>query len=141
MSFEVHQHCFVSGPRSGGGYRNGKWDDGKIAHSHPGGNIPHTHPNTGPSFYGYGKPRTTKRPNGEQFEMIARAEEENTFTLVVTGSALVSNVVPAGGKEKSRLVPIGNTPIEALGFPAAHHMMSKFRMKCVVRDERKLAKR
>lgn len=130
MEYEVHEHCFVSGPRSGGGYRNGKWDNGKIKHSHPGGSTPHTHPNTGPSFFGHGKGKFTKRPNGEQFEVIPRTEEENTFDLVITDSARYFN-------EKNEHVLVGDMPIENMRMFAAETMKGAFRMKCNVRDERK----
>jgi|GEM_PF-2906885 len=139
--YMLHSHCFVSGPRSGGAYRNGKWDDGRITHSHPGGSIPHTHAHTGPSNYGY-RHKATKKPKGEQgLEVIPRTEEENTFELIVTDSALVSFPAPMGSKIQP-LQPIGDTPLEALGLtPAADRMVNTFGMKCIVRDERKLARR
>lgn len=34
-------------------------------------------------------------------------------------------------------IPIGNTPLDVLGFPAAQSMILGSRMKCNVRDERK----
>lgn len=126
---EIHEHIFVSGPRSASGIgKDGKWHVGgeHIKHSHAGGSVPHTHPATGPSFYGYRASKVTKRPTGEQgLQVIPRTEEENTFELIVTDSALIH------GK-----TPIGDTPLESLGFPAAERMMAGCRMKCIVRDER-----
>jgi hypothetical protein len=129
-AYEVHSHVFVSGPRHGGHYENNKWHTGEFSHSHPQGSTPHTHPQTGPSSYGYGWARgksnkLTAKPTGEQMPPIPLTEEENTFELIVTDSALIH------GK-----LPIGDTPLEALGFPAAERIMGSHRMKCVVRDER-----
>lgn len=124
--FRVHEHFFVSGPRSNGGYdKGGKWITGRFSHSHAGGSVPHTHPETGPSCYGGRKQKLTTRPTGEQMEMILRTPEENTFELIITDSALIHGETP-----------IGNTPIEALGFPAAQRMVDSFGLTCVIRDER-----
>jgi hypothetical protein len=124
--FETHEHFFVSGPRSKSGYgKDGKWQENRIRHSHPEGNVPHTHPATGPSFYGYRNPKFTKRPTGEQMEVILRTPEENTFELIITDSALIHGETP-----------IGNTPIEVLGFPAAQRMVDSFGLTCIIRDER-----
>jgi hypothetical protein len=97
----------------------------KFTHSHPGGGIPHSHPHTGPAFYGYRKPRVTTRPIGEQFQWVAPSEQQQSFELIITDSAMLS------GK-----TPIGNTPLEQLHLPAADAMVAGFRMKCIVRDER-----
>jgi hypothetical protein len=128
-TFEVHTHSFVSGPRSGAAYRNGKWDDGKITHSHIGGSVAHTHENTGPSYYGHRKPKVTAKPSGEQLETIPCTDEENTFDLVITDSARYFN-------GKNEHVPIGNMPIENISMFAAETMKGAFRMKCNIRDER-----
>lgn len=126
MQLEVHEHCFVSGPRSRAHYDGtGQWVETKFTHSHPGGGIPHTHPQTGPAFYGYRKPKVRTRPTGEQFQWVAIPEEKQSFELVITDSALLS------GK-----TPIGNTPLEELHMPAADCMIAGFRLKCIVRDER-----
>jgi len=130
--FEVHEHWFVSGPRSTAGYRNGKWTEPKFTHSHPGGGVPHRHPNTGPSFYGHRKPKVTKRPTGEQFELVAMTEEESSFELVITDSAI------NGAWDGRRIVkfPASDTPIEDIHMPAAERMKVGSRLKCIVRDER-----
>lgn len=118
-ALEIHEHRFISGPRSGS-------SDAEFSHAHQGGGVPHCHPHTGPSFYGYRKPRTVRKPTGEQFdETIPLTEEELSFDLVITDSALIH------GK-----TPIGDTPVEALGFPAAERLMSGHRLRCNVRDER-----
>lgn len=136
----VHSHCYVSGKLAHGCYRNGEWFTGTFTHTHEGGDVPHTHPQTGPSFFGHrGVRKYAKKIQGEQFsETIPLTEEENTFELIVTDSAILSVPVPFGEKVPG-LVPIGNTPIEALGFPAAERMINGFGMKCIIRDERKKA--
>jgi hypothetical protein len=120
VGYELHEHYFVSGPRSSQGYRNGVWCEIKFSHSHPGGSIPHRHPDTGPAFYGYRKSKFSKRSFGEQFELVPLTEEENTFVLHLTDSG-----------------PTQDTPFEALRFPPAQRMMRWHRMKCIVRDERR----
>lgn len=127
-ALEVHEHFFVSGPRSKNGYgKDGKWVENRIRHSHPDGSVPHAHPGSGPSFYGYRARKVTQKPTGEQLEFIPRTEEENSFELVITDSAILN------GDPDS---PIGNTPIDVLGFPAAGRMMAGSRLKCIVRDVR-----
>ena len=89
--FEVHEHCYTSGPRSNRpGY--------KFEHSHFGGDVPHTHPNTGPASYaidkdewfratglqGGGRKKFTAKPSGEQLQTIPRTAEENTFEIHVS---------------------------------------------------------
>jgi hypothetical protein len=96
--FEVHEHVFVSGPRSHGMFiRATQKTTSHFSHSHEGGNIPHTHPNTGPGCYtidkdewlqatglrGGGRKKFTKEPSGEQMPMIERTPEENTFEVIV----------------------------------------------------------
>ena len=126
MKLEVHTHRFVSGPRATAHYdRSGKWMETKFTHSHAGGGIPHTHPNCGPAFYGYRNPKVTTKPTGEQFQWVAIPEEELSFDLIITNSAMLS------GK-----TPIGNTPIDQMHMPATDRMVSGFRLKCIVRDER-----
>jgi hypothetical protein len=125
--FEMHEHVFISGPRQNARYVKNEWvDDRKLVHSHMGGSVPHAHPHTGPSYYGHGKRKFSAKPKGEQLSYVALSEEETSFELVITDSALIH------GK-----TPIGDTPVEALGFPAAERMMTGSRLKCIVRDERK----
>lgn len=128
--YELHQHFFTSGPRATAHCEQGEWCEPKFEHSHPGGGVPHKHPNTGPSFYGYRKPKSTRNPKGEQLEVIVLSEEESSFDLVVTDSAITYE----GGKA----VLIGNRSLESLGFPAAERMISGSRLKCIVRDEREI---
>lgn len=128
-TLEMHEHVFVSGHRSHSGMgKDGKWHltGEHIRHSHHGGSSPHTHPETGPSFYGYCTPKVTNKPEGEPLDLILRTEEENTFELIVTDSALIHGETP-----------IGQTPIAVLGFPAAERMLQGHRLICIVRDERK----
>jgi hypothetical protein len=113
-AYEVHSHVFVSGPRHGGHYENNKWHTGEFSHSHPQGSTPHTHPQTGPSSYGYGWARgksnkLTAKPTGEQMPPIPLTEEENTFELIVTDSALIH------GKTAHRRYPARSTRISGGG--------------------------
>lgn len=84
---EVHEHCII-GPRARG------WNN-KIEHSHEGGDVPHTHPDTGPGSYtidkdewlratgltGGGRKKFTKVPTGLPF--VPRTPEECEFKVVV----------------------------------------------------------
>jgi hypothetical protein len=130
--FVMHEHHFVSGPRSRAGYgADGQWRETKIRHSHSGGDVPHKHAHTGPAHYGYRARKTTARPNGEQLEVVALMKEESCFELVITDSAIIN-----GDPDN----PIGSTPVDVLGFPAADRMTGCFGMTCIVRDERTSAK-
>lgn len=88
---EVHEHCFIRGPRA----RAGSY---KFSHSHADSSVPHDHPETGPACYtidkddwfrttglcGGGRKKFTVKPSGEQFaSMRARAEEEQSFNIIV----------------------------------------------------------
>jgi hypothetical protein len=70
------------------------------------------------------------RPTGEQMQWVAIPEEELSFDLVITDSALLS------GK-----IPIGNTPLNEIFMPAADVMQAGFRLRCNVIDARKGASR
>lgn len=84
---EVHEHHYITGPRANG-LRS------KFAHSHDGGDKPHTHPDTGPSAYtidkddwfrstglrGGGRKKFTKNPTGEQIETVI--PYERSFRVV-----------------------------------------------------------
>jgi hypothetical protein len=98
MPLEVHEHWFVSGPRASSPYPEVR----HICHSHPGGTIPHQHPNMGPASYtidkdewlaktglrGGGKKKFTAQPSGEQFAWVALTPEQNTFELHIVGPAM-----------------------------------------------------
>lgn len=87
--FEVHEHCITSGPRANRGVR--------IVHSHPGGNEPHQHAETGPASYtidkdewfaatglrGGGRKKFTKRPTGEQLPIVELEGWQRSFKVVV----------------------------------------------------------
>jgi len=127
-ALEIHQHFFTRGPRSHSGYgRDGKWHEAGevIAHSHPGGSEPHTHPECGPSFYGYGKQKMSAKPRGEQLALVPLPEDASSFTLVITDSAKF------GGKK-----PIGETPLAQICMPAADRMVKRSRLRCIIRGER-----
>lgn len=91
--YEVHEHCFISGPRShwAGSPR------GKLVHSHAGGDVYHTHPDTGPASFtidkdewfaatglrGGSRKKFTKAPTGEQLPYIERQPGEGEFEIHV----------------------------------------------------------
>src|SRR6185369_12939685 len=86
---EVHEHCFIAGPRSRAASH--------LVHSHDGGDVPHTHPDTGPASYtidkdewaratglrGGGRKKFTTTPTGEQLPFVARTPEEQQFEVIV----------------------------------------------------------
>lgn len=89
---EVHEHAWVTGPRS-------RFVGQKLVHSHGGGDVAHEHEHTGPSCYticrkqwlkktglvGGGRKRFTASPTGEQLPQRNLTEEELTYDLVVVG--------------------------------------------------------
>jgi len=94
--FEVHEHIFIRGPRSGGHYeRNGQWSTGSFFHSHEGGDVPHSHPDTGPACYtidkdewlrttglrGGGRKKFTKEPSGEQMLVVELEKWQTEFEV------------------------------------------------------------
>lgn len=104
---EVHEHSFIRGPRS-------RWagtDAGRLIHSHEGGDQPHSHPDTGPASYtidkdewfqatglrGGGRKKFTATPNGEQFEVIPRAPEEDAFEIVFCDPPAPAGFTGEGG--------------------------------------------
>ena len=112
---EVHEHCFIHGPRANG------WAY-KFEHSHEGGEVPHTHPDTGPSSYtidkdewfartglrGGGRKNFTKAPTGEQFAVsVPRTVEEQTIEVIVCDppkGAQFENVEGGGHHAAARMV-------------------------------------
>lgn len=86
---EVHEHNFIRGERANKTWRY------KLSHSHEGGDIPHSHPDTGPSCYTIDKDdwlRTTglrdggrkvftPEPTGDQFSYIPRDTSECEFEI------------------------------------------------------------
>lgn len=84
----VHRHYWIAGPNS---VKPGRHD---FEHSHDGGDVPHTHADTGPACFS-GKKRT-KRPNGPQADGYrATPREELLFDVVITKSAQLK-AVPDG---------------------------------------------
>lgn len=124
--FEVHEHCYVSGPRANGAYY-------KFSHSHEGGDQPHQHPNTGPASYtidkdewfratglrGGGLKKFTTRPTGEQLPWQELEAWQKTFEVVIHGDPTPE---------------LGEGP----GIAPAVRMVKQFRMRIAdVRDERR----
>jgi hypothetical protein len=96
--FEVHEHSYVSGPRTGGGYGpDGKWQPGKFQHSHDRGNVRHQHPDTGPACYtidkdewarvtglrGGGRKKFTAAPSGEQLPWKDLEDWQKSFQVII----------------------------------------------------------
>ncbi|HEY3887765.1 MAG TPA: hypothetical protein VGL73_04270 [Caulobacteraceae bacterium] len=87
---EIHEHCFVRGPRAGG------WNY-KLEHSHESGDGPHQHPHTGPAAFtidkdewlratglrGGGRKKFTAKPRGEQFPFVELEAWQREFEVVV----------------------------------------------------------
>ncbi|HJQ55975.1 MAG TPA: hypothetical protein VJ890_03660 [Vineibacter sp.] len=92
-AYEVHEHVFIDGPRS----RYAGRPESMVVHSHPGGNVPHAHPQTGPACYtidkdewsrvtglkGGGRKRFTKTVTGEQLPLAALESWQTQFDVVV----------------------------------------------------------
>jgi hypothetical protein len=94
---QVHSHSYVTGPRSHGGcyLADGQWHSSTFSHSHPGGDHPHEHPDTGPASYvidkdewfratglpGGGRKKFTTKPTGERLRYLPRRPA--TFEIVV----------------------------------------------------------
>jgi hypothetical protein len=90
VSYEVHEHCLISGPRASGIHYH-------LKHSHEGGNAPHQHSDTGPASFtidkdewfratglrGGGRKKFTKRPNGEQLPIRELANWQKIFDVVI----------------------------------------------------------
>lgn len=93
--YEVHEHCFVSGPRAN---RPGYSFD----HSHPGGSVPHQHPNTGPACFtidrdewrrrtgrdGGGRKVFTKTPTGERLPVLELEPWQKSFDVIIDEESL-----------------------------------------------------
>lgn len=93
MRLEVHEHCFIRGPRScfAGSER------GRVVHSHEGGDVPHQHPDTGPASYtidkdewlaatglrGGGRKKFTAKPIGEQIDRVELEDWQREFEVIV----------------------------------------------------------
>jgi hypothetical protein len=122
--FEVHEHSFVSGPRSSG-------PSSKFSHSHDGGSEPHQHPNTGPASYtidrdewrrmtgliGGARKQYTFKASGEQLPIVALSEDQKAFEVIVVGD---------GGAAAAR-------GARGPGVAPAARMMLQFGMKAVVK--------
>jgi hypothetical protein len=97
-SLDVHEHVFVSGPRSHGMFiRATQKTTAHFSHSHEGGDVPHQHPDTGPASYtidkdewfratglrGGGRKKFTAKPNGEQFQIVELEDWQKSFEIIV----------------------------------------------------------
>jgi len=89
-TLEVHNHAFISGPRS-------RFSGASVTHSHEGGSIPHKHSNTGPGSYvidkdqwfqatglrGGGRKKYTAKPSGEQMPRVELEEWQKSFKVII----------------------------------------------------------
>lgn len=87
---EVHEHWFISGPRT-------RFGGERLVHSHAGGSVPHQHPATGPASYtidkdewllktglrGGGRKKFTARPKGEQLPRVELEKWQTEFEIIV----------------------------------------------------------
>jgi hypothetical protein len=53
----------------------------KLIHAHAGGERPHKHPKCGPAFYGYGAPKFSAKPKGEQRTWVDLEEWQTSFEI------------------------------------------------------------
>lgn len=98
MRLEVHEHVFITGPRSNGMFiRATQKTTAHFSHSHEGGDVPHKHPDTGPASYtidkdewlaatglrGGGRKKLTKAPTGEQFDRVELEDWQRSFDVIV----------------------------------------------------------
>jgi hypothetical protein len=98
---EIHEHCFIAGPRANG------WRY-KFSHSHEGGSEGHQHPDTGPGSFtidkdewlkatglrGGGRKKFTKEPTGEQLPLVALDEGQRSFEIIVDEPATTGGEGP-----------------------------------------------
>lgn len=108
--YEVHRHSFASGPNACRGLH--------VEHSHPGGDVPHAHPDMGPATYtidrdrwreatglvGGGRKKFTRKPSGPQFECMDLTPAQSTFEIIVTPSAQQVQAGGAGSATAERMV-------------------------------------
>lgn len=84
-TFRLHKHMWIEGPNA---RRAGSHE---FEHSHEGGDVPHTHANTGPS-YSRGH-RRSRKPKGPQLDGYrATPRDELIFDVVITRSAQLRSV-------------------------------------------------
>lgn len=121
-TLRVHDHAFVSGPRS-----RFSGPRGEIVHSHEGGDVAHTHPDTGPCHLAGTKPKFTARPNGEQLPYVKTDPASLVFDLYILDSARKMGDLSVGSA--------GNYGDPFL-MPAAERMKSAFGMTARVHDLR-----
>lgn len=90
-SFEVHEHCIISGPNAHKSWAN------RISHSHEGGNTRHQHADTDPASFtidkdqwlrdtglkGGGRKKFTRKPTGEQMPVVEMEDWQNTFEVII----------------------------------------------------------
>lgn len=97
-NLEVHEHIFITGPRANGCFI---WAQQKttshFSHSHEGGDVPHSHPDTGPACYvidkddwfrttglhGGGRKVLTAAPSGEQMPRVELEKWQTEFEIIV----------------------------------------------------------
>jgi hypothetical protein len=131
----IHEHHITSGPRS---HRTGNWPPGKgseIVHSHEGGDVPHSHPETGPASFLLTKPKFTARATGEQFPYVKTPESELFFDVFVLDSAKVNDHTPTKKKPFGALRPI--RPEDEIGLPLQASIIErKFGMHARIHDLR-----
>lgn len=119
LRLEIHEHHFVSGPHTKGFVQ-------KFSHSHAGGEIPHQHPDTGPSAYtidkdewrkatglrGGGRKEFSAKPTGEQMQWMPLTYEQSHFTVVAGGVSTIHEMGGAVGQTAHRMIQaFGMTPI------------------------------
>mgnify|MGYP001615278732 CR=1 FL=1 len=98
-ALEVHSHVFVSGPRANGMFiRSEQKTTSEFSHSHEGGDVPHSHPDTGPACYtidkddwmratgmrGGGRKKFTDNPTGLQLPIVELEKWQTEFEIHIS---------------------------------------------------------
>ena len=107
MSYEVHEHCFISGPNANRGMR--------LVHSHEGGDKPHEHADSvhraGPGSYtidkdawfartglrGGGRKKFTPKPTGQQLPLVVVEAPKMRIVIVGDGGAAAARGCTGAG--------------------------------------------
>lgn len=93
--YERHEHSYITGPESRKPRKPGAPE---LVHSHEGGDMPHSHPDTGPSRYGQNK--LTKLPKGPQLELVEHTPERGSFRVIFVDEYTVGHASAGLSRER-----------------------------------------
>lgn len=132
---EVHEHVFIGGRRHD-----------HIFHSHEDGNVPHSHPDTGPGCYtidkdewarktglrGGGRKKFTAKPKGEQLPFVRTDPASLTVEVFILDSALHASRVDGNLHSEAECDGLCGEP----SFGTAERMGQAFGLPANVHDLR-----